>query len=72
MNLDWMNKARCAETDPELFTPGQGESNVPALRICSTCEVREPCLEYALATKQSGVWGGTSEKQRQRLRRSAA
>ena len=72
MNIDWMAGARCTETDPELFHPGQGESNAPALLVCSRCEVREPCLEYALATRQSGIWGGTSEKQRQRMRRAAA
>lgn len=72
MNIDWMTQARCTETDPELFTPGQGQSNAPARRICASCEVREPCLEYALATNQSGVWGGTSEKERQRLRRGLA
>lgn len=34
------------------------------------CPVRTECLEYALATKQDdGVWGGTTEKDRERIKR---
>ena len=71
MNLEWMSRALCAETDPELFNPDRGGSNRDALRVCNSCDVKQPCLEYALATNQHGIWGGTSEKQRQRLRRAA-
>ena len=32
--------------------------------------VQAPCLEFALTTNQdSGVWGGTSEEERRKLRR---
>ena len=35
------------------------------------CPVKEPCLEFALSTNQdSGVWGGTSEEERRKLRRA--
>jgi len=35
--------------------------------------VQEPCLDFALATRQiHGVWGGTTEEERQRLRRHRA
>ena len=31
----------------------------------------EPCLEFALATNQeSGIWGGTSEEERRKLRKA--
>lgn len=68
MNTEWMNAARCREVDPELFNPERGQSNRDALRVCASCEVREPCLEYALKTGQAGIWGGTSDKQRRALR----
>jgi len=36
-----------------------------AKKICSTCEVREPCLKYALENESHGIWGGLSETERQ-------
>ncbi|MGD2044020.1 MAG: WhiB family transcriptional regulator, partial [Acidimicrobiia bacterium] len=41
-----------------------------AKAVCSVCPVIEDCLQYALETNQrSGIWGGTSEKERKSLRR---
>jgi WhiB family redox-sensing transcriptional regulator len=41
-----------------------------AKSVCTDCEVRQPCLDFALATNQdSGIWGGTSEEERRKLRR---
>jgi WhiB family redox-sensing transcriptional regulator len=35
--------------------------------------VREDCLEYALANGEKfGIWGGLSERERRRIRRSRA
>lgn len=66
---DWHDRARCAETDPALFHPDDGESAAPALRVCAACEVRARCLKWALETGQRwGVWGGTTERERQRIR----
>jgi len=66
----WMRDALCAEVDPELFYPESGESNRDAKRICAGCEVRAECLGYALAHREGhGVWGGTTERERRRLRR---
>jgi WhiB family redox-sensing transcriptional regulator len=37
-----------------------------AKAVCAACRVRRQCLQYALATHQlHGVWGGTSEDERQ-------
>ena len=39
--------------------------------MCRSCPVVEECLAYALETNQeAGVWGGTSEEERRRLRRA--
>jgi WhiB family redox-sensing transcriptional regulator len=53
---DWQERALCAQTDPEAFFPEKGGSTREAKRICSGCEVRAECLEYALAFDQT--WCG--------------
>jgi len=73
---DWRTDAACRSVDPELFFPigttgnalGQIEA---AKRICRQCDALEACLEFALATNQeSGVWGGTAEDERRKLRKA--
>ena len=66
----WQEHARCAQTDPEAFFPEKGGSTREAKRICLGCEVRDACLEYALANDERfGIWGGLSERERRRLKR---
>lgn len=66
----WQEKALCAQTDPEAFFPEKGGSTREAKRICQGCEVRDACLEYALAhDERFGIWGGLSERERRRLKR---
>ena len=65
----WRLDALCAETDPEAFFPEKGGSTREAKRVCSGCEVRSECLEYALANDERfGIWGGLSERERRRVR----
>jgi WhiB family transcriptional regulator, redox-sensing transcriptional regulator len=71
--VDWQAKARCTDVDPEIFFPERGGSSKAARAVCSDCEVKPQCLEYALNNKeQFGIWGGTSERERRRLRRERA
>jgi WhiB family redox-sensing transcriptional regulator len=66
----WQEKALCAQTDPEAFFPEKGGSTREAKRICLGCEVRDACLDYALAhDERFGIWGGLSERERRRLKR---
>lgn len=67
----------CAQVDPELFFPENGGHGNAAKRLCTTCEFRAACLDYALHERVNGlpifgIWGGTSEPQRRALRRAAA
>src|ERR1700722_15806049 len=68
---DWWRSAACREMDPELFFPvgarGPGAGEIDrAKAVCAGCLVRRQCLQYALATHQMhGVWGGTTEEERQ-------
>jgi len=69
----WQDLALCAQTDPEAFFPEKGGSTREAKRICVGCEVRQECLEFALANDERfGIWGGLSERERRRLRREAS
>ncbi len=67
---EWQERALCAQTDPEAFFPEKGGSTREAKRICMGCEVRDACLDYALAhDERFGIWGGLSERERRRLKR---
>ncbi|GMA25057.1 hypothetical protein GCM10025864_28160 [Luteimicrobium album] len=70
--LSWQERALCAQTDPEAFFPEKGGSTREAKKVCSGCEVRQECLEYALAhDERFGIWGGLSERERRKLKRRA-
>lgn len=72
-DISWQERALCAQTDPEAFFPEKGGSTREAKRVCSGCEVRTECLEYALAhDERFGIWGGMSERERGRLRKRAS
>lgn len=38
--------------------------------ICHSCPSRTPCLEYALHVNVLGIWGGTVEHERKKIRRA--
>ena len=74
---DWRDQCQlCRDSNPELFFPvgatgialdqidaGEGDREV--------CTVNRECLEFALATNQeAGVWGGTTEDERRKLRKT--
>jgi WhiB family transcriptional regulator, redox-sensing transcriptional regulator len=70
--LEWQERALCAQTDPEAFFPEKGGSTREAKRVCLSCEVRVECLDYALANDERfGIWGGLSERERRRIKKRA-
>jgi WhiB family transcriptional regulator, redox-sensing transcriptional regulator len=70
---EWQEHSLCSQTDPEAFFPEKGGSTREAKRICSRCEVKDECLEYALGhDERFGIWGGLSERERRKLKRRAA
>lgn len=67
----WMRRGLCANTPglvDAVFFPERGESTSEAKAICRQCPVQPECLEYGLG-EVWGIWGGTSEKDRKRIRR---
>jgi WhiB family redox-sensing transcriptional regulator len=72
-HLTWQVGARCLQVDPEIFFPERGGSSKAARAVCRECPVKTECLRYALANReQFGIWGGTSERERRRLRKLAS
>ncbi|MEJ7845274.1 MAG: WhiB family transcriptional regulator [Acidimicrobiales bacterium] len=73
---DWRDGAACRDTSPDLFFPvgttGPALEQIDqAKAVCRACDAQSACLEFALVTNQdSGVWGGTSEDERRKLRRA--
>jgi WhiB family transcriptional regulator, redox-sensing transcriptional regulator len=69
----WQIQANCLGADPDLFFPERGGNEMAAKEICRGCVVREECLEYSLANGEKfGIWGGMTDRERRRLRRSRA
>lgn len=78
VNTDWRAHSACKDEDPELFFP-IGNTGPALLQIeeakavCRNCPVMERCLQWALESGQEhGVWGGTDEDDRRRMKRRAA
>ncbi len=70
----WRSLAACRGLDPDTFHPstGDNEANEAALAICAGCSVTGECLSAALKlgpTRAIGVWGGTSERERDAIHR---
>lgn len=75
-DTSWMLQGSCATEDPELFFPvGDGPAAqaqiAQARAVCAGCPMLARCLEYGM-TQEFGVWGGTSEAERRRLRQQSA
>ena len=66
--------ASCAETDPEIFFPRQGEQADEALELCGRCPVRDLCRATFGEIVTDGVVGGQSANERriERARRRNA
>jgi WhiB family transcriptional regulator, redox-sensing transcriptional regulator len=65
----WMQRGACRLVTGVDFFPTEGAGVLIAQKVCAGCEVRGRCLDYALDEGIShGVWGGTSDRERQRLR----
>jgi WhiB family redox-sensing transcriptional regulator len=68
----WMRDGVCVTRDlpVEVFFPTRGQDVDMAKAICAPCPVRNECLEYALGGGEHfGIWGGTSERERRRIRK---
>lgn len=74
--MTWRNDAACRGMDTNIFYPPPHNAEAVALAkgICATCPVSDDCLLEVLVDVNNydnfGIFGGTSAKQRQKLRRT--
>lgn len=71
--MSWKARARCKGQPINLFFYGSNGDPRPAKALCARCPVQRACLEDALATEDptirpSGIRGGLTGKERERLR----
>jgi len=62
----------CATADPEAFFLERGAARWEveiAKKVCSTCMLIGVCREWALENNEMGIWGGTTEAERKKIRR---
>lgn len=66
----WQRRAACRGKGTTSFFPSPGDSLAAARAVCDACTVQSECLAMAMSDPGlQGFWGGTSERQRQRIRR---
>ena len=68
----WIKHAPCSSPDipVDLFFPERGATRQvrAAKKICSGCDYKQQCLALGLEIDAPGIWGGTSEMDRRRMR----
>jgi WhiB family redox-sensing transcriptional regulator len=69
----WQRRAACRGKgcDPWFATTREAEDAAKA--VCEPCPVRRECLSYALSDRTlEGIWAGTDERERRRMRKVSA
>lgn len=77
--LAWQKQAACREAPTaearrakaDKFFPAGRPSNEPK-RMCADCPVVQDCLQWALEYDETGIWGGTTDKERSKMKMGAA
>jgi WhiB family redox-sensing transcriptional regulator len=67
----WKMLGHCVGKDPALFFPEVAYNRAEvkeAKDICAVCLVRAQCMDYALRHNEVGIWGGTTERERKRIK----
>jgi WhiB family redox-sensing transcriptional regulator len=68
---EWIDDALCKEIGGDIFFPTtEHDTAKEAKQVCAMCPVSLECLAYALTfSAVDGVWGGTTERERRRMKR---
>ena len=69
----WQHAACRNHVNPDLWH-GDGEKatyhdTALAIEICTGCDIRTECFEYAYSNGLSGIWGASTGYQRNKLRK---
>lgn len=58
----------CVRTHPARFMSDDIAVQQATIKtFCSECPVHWECLKYSLAAREYGIWGGTTEKMREKI-----
>lgn len=75
ITLGWEGRAECRGMPVELFFPADdldsadlAHAEATARAVCNGCRVRSSCRAAALLNDEAGVWGGTTDADRDNLR----
>ena len=69
----WQRRAACRGKGTDWWFATTREADEAARAVCEPCPVRRDCLAYALgAPELVGIWAGTDERERRRMRRASA
>ncbi len=69
----WQSLGECRSVADDSCFPEPGQATAAAVDRCGFCPVRRSCLASALANDEEfGVWGGTTEIQRDVIRTDIA
>lgn len=67
----YTGEAKCAEIGDHIFFAKRDEPTtwtIRAKKVCLSCPLLEKCRDYAIQNAVAGVWGGTTQHERERIR----
>jgi hypothetical protein len=68
----WQRRSACIDaTDPDAWFPPEKARRtqlVVPLTTCASCPVRRSCLAAGMRSGEAGIWGGTTEQEREAAR----
>lgn len=72
-----MNDSLCSTIEEDYWFPVATSEDAKlafrqrklALEACGRCPVKDQCLEHALVYEEHGIWGGTTPRERKKLRK---
>lgn len=72
---NWQEQAECRRrgVPVDLFFAEETDLTAVATAriVCNACSVRAQCLQFAMESGSEGLWAGTTEVERRRLRVAA-
>ena len=68
----WMSEANCRNADQSIFHSDEPADIAEAKGVCRDCPLTQECLSWAIDTKNEGVAGGLTHRERRKLSRHIA
>lgn len=67
--MDWKALGNCRGRDTNFFYPENNRwAEVSAKKVCAGCPVFAQCMDWALAHDELGIWGGTTDRERRKIK----